>query len=114
MSARRAGVTAVAAVVATALLVLVLAAWAASIGPSAVLTGDGRPPVSDTPTVEQSSSAGTSEPTTTGDQQHHGTPAWVRTLAILVDIGIVVLLVYMLVRYAGRPLVSSLRERQRL
>ena len=36
--------SAVAAVVATALLVVVLAAWAASIGPSDVLTGPGPSP----------------------------------------------------------------------
>ncbi len=41
MGARRASVTAVAAVVLGVLVVSVLVTWAASIGPSGVLRGDG-------------------------------------------------------------------------
>ena len=57
MGASRAPVTAVAAVVGGVLLIAVLVTWAASIGPSGVLTGDGPA------TVRISQTKSTSEPT---------------------------------------------------
>jgi hypothetical protein len=110
MTARRAGVTAVAAVVATTLLVLVLAVWAASIGPSDVLTGNGPSPVA-TPTGAQIPSRDTGDHEPNDVQEHHGTPGWVRTLAFLIDVAAAVLVVYLLLRYVGKPLVSALRAR---
>lgn len=55
MGARRASATAVAAVVGGVLLMTLLVAWAASIGPSGVLTGDGLDPVRMTPSETESS-----------------------------------------------------------
>src|SRR5207253_2820783 len=54
MTGRRAGSVAVVAVVAAALLVVALAAWASSDGPSGVFTGEGFDPVT-TPSAEPSS-----------------------------------------------------------
>ncbi len=55
MQARRASVTAVAAVVAGVLLMMLLVTWAASIGPSGVLTGEGVDPVRMTPSETETS-----------------------------------------------------------
>lgn len=105
MTARRAGVSAVAAVVATALLVVVLAAWAASIGPSDVLTGPGPSPAG-TPSFEESPSRDAGALVVGDEQQDRGTPGWVRTAATLLDVVMAVLAVYLVLRYVGRPLLS--------
>ena len=55
MGASRASVTAVAAVVGGVLLMTLLVTWAASIGPSDVLTGDGVDPVRLTPSETETS-----------------------------------------------------------
>ena len=104
--------TAVAAVVATALVVIVLAAWAASIGPSDVLTGNGPSPVG-TPTLEQAPSRDAGDLKPTKDPEPRGTPAWVRTVAFLIDVAAAVLVVYLLLRYVGGPLVTSVRGLRR-
>src|SRR4051794_20288290 len=112
MTARRAGATAVAAVVATALLVIVLGAWAASIGPSDVLTGNGPSPVG-TPTIEQNPSRDAGDLKTRPDEERQGTPGWVRTVALLINVGAALLVVYLLLRYVGRPALSWSRQRRR-
>jgi hypothetical protein len=113
MSARRASTLAVASVVATALLVVVLAAWAASIGPSGVLRGEGPSPAG-TPTLTSSTSA-SADPggTDTEAAQPEGTPPWVRAFALLVDLAVLVGLVLLAARYAVVPAVRSARRRRR-
>lgn len=104
-----------AAVVATALLVVVLAAWAASIGPSDVLTGPG-PSRAGTPSLEQTPSRDTGDLTPGEDQQpDHGTPGWVRTVAFLIDVAAALLVLFLLARYVGKPLLSwGIGRRRRL
>lgn len=104
--------SAVAAVVATALLVVVLAAWAASIGPSDVLTGPGPSPVG-TPSFEQSPSRDTGDLAVGDEQQGQATPGWVRTAAFLLDVVMAVLAVYLVLRYVGKPLLSWSTGRRR-
>src|SRR5207237_9748095 len=68
-------------------------------------TGTGPSPAG-TPSFEEpppSRSAGDLKP---GEDQKHETPGWVRTLAFLINVAAAVLVVYLLVRYAGRPLLS--------
>lgn len=113
MSARRASTLAVASVVASALLVVVLAAWASSIGPSGVLRGEGPSPAgTPTPTASSSASADPGgapiEP-----PEERGTPSWVRAFALLVDLAVAVGVVLLVARYAAAPLVRSVRRRRR-
>jgi hypothetical protein len=112
MTARRAGTTAVAAVVATALLVLVLAAWAASIGPSDVLTGPGPSPAG-TPSFEETPAPDLGDLETTDEETKHETPGWVRTAAFLVNVAAAVLVVYLVLRFVGAPLVRWSAGRRR-
>ena len=113
MTARRAGASAVAAVVATALLVVVLAAWAASIGPSDVLTGPGPSPAG-TPSTDQLESRNAGELTPADEKERQDPPGWVRTAAFLVDVALAALAVYLVARYLGGPLLSwSVRRRRR-
>jgi hypothetical protein len=112
MTARRAGATAVASVVVTALLVIVLGAWAASIGPSGVLTGTGPSPAG-TPSVTDAPSRDTGDLHPREEQEQEETPGWVRSLALLVDVAVTVLAVGLVLRYAGRPLLSWARTRRR-
>lgn len=116
MSARRSAAVAVSAVVATSLLVVLLAAWAASIGPSRVLTGPGPSPAG-TPTesVRTTPPAGTVEPGSVDERR--STPPWVQVLALLVDVAVAVVVVVLLLRYVvvpiGRARVRLRRERLR-
>jgi hypothetical protein len=113
MSARRAGTVAVASVVAAALLLVVLAAWASSIGPGGVLRGDG-PPSAGTPTVSESVSAPAGDdgaPVTSGTERH-GTPSWVRVAAFIVNAAVAVGVAYLLLRYVVVPLARGLRLRR--
>jgi hypothetical protein len=66
MTARRAGAVAVAGVIATALFVLVLAAWGASIGPSDLFDGGG-PVQVDLPTATDSAATADSGDFGAGD-----------------------------------------------
>jgi hypothetical protein len=111
MSARRAGTLAVAGVVATALLVVVLAAWAATIGPNDVLRGTGPALSTATPTAE---SATPSPGGTFTDLPRHRatTPAWVRVVAVLINIAVAVAAVVLVVRVLV-PLARDTRRRQR-
>lgn len=104
MTGRRAGVSAVAAVT-TALLVVLLAAWAASIGPSDVLTGPGPSPAG-TPSLEESPPPDAGELTAGDEQQDSGTPGWVRTAAFLLDVLMAVLAVHLVLRYVARPMLA--------
>ena len=101
-----------ASVVVTALLVVVLAAWAASIGPSGVLRGEGPSPAG-TPTLTQSASASAGQGTTVDTPaEPRGTPPWVRAFALLVDLAVVVGLVLLAARYGVVPAVRSARRRR--
>jgi hypothetical protein len=87
MTARRASTLAVASVLGSALLVIVLAIWASSIGPSRVLRGDGPEPAG-TPTATNSSttpSPDAAPPPATQDSPSHTAPLF-RALAILVNV----------------------------
>jgi len=72
MGASRAPVTAVAAVVGGVLLVTVLVTWAASIGPSGVLNGDGPATVRITPTA---STSGPTDPLSRLQAENNDLPA---------------------------------------
>lgn len=114
MTARRSEAVAVAAVV-TALLVVVLAAWAASIGPSGVLTGAGPSPVG-TPTDSRSVDAGARASVPPQPEPEHHTPGWVRVAAFVLDLAVAVLAVYLILRYLAAPLgrFAVRRRRERL
>ena len=109
MTSRRAGVTAIVAV-AAALLVVVLAAWAATIGPSDVLRGEGIGPIA-APSESATAAEGT------GDAEEMAHPdvevhAWVRVVWLVLNIALAVLLVVLVVRYVVLPLVRRARARR--
>ena len=86
MTARRAGTLAVGSVVVTALFVVLLVAWASSIGPGGVLRGTGPDQAGPPPAAETSATpteAAESRPPV--DRSHQPVPSWVRTLAFLVN-----------------------------
>jgi hypothetical protein len=105
MTAPRATVSAVAAVLAGALLVIVLVTWAASIGPSGVLRGDGIEP--DRATSAPPSNVTPSQTDRPSDGQRveqrvdRGDHPWVRALALLVELATLCLVLYLLYRLAG-------------
>lgn len=115
MTARRASLTAVAGVVAVAVLLAFLVVWSASIGTSGVLTGHGLPRVTRTE----------SSPPTTGpvgkprksdierelEAEHHG-PWWVRFLGAALLIGLGLAALWLLDR-AVRRAVAAWRDRLR-
>jgi Domain of unknown function (DUF4129) len=117
MRARRASTVAVASVVATTLLVVLLAAWASSIGPSGVLRGDGLPSPS------RPSATATSTPSQPSQQQAQeqdadtgGTRPWVRALAALVDLAVLaaaLVATVLLVRRARRVRRERLARRRK-
>jgi hypothetical protein len=115
MTARHASTLAVASVVAGALLVVVLAAWASSIGPSGVLRGEGPSPAG-TPTATWSTGSASADAgaADTEPAAPRGTPPWVRAFALLVDLAVVLGLVLLAARYAVVPLVRSTRRRRAL
>ena len=101
-----------AAVVAAALLVLALAAWASSSGPSGVLTGEGFDPVA-TPSAEPSATTTASEATTAGDEPPPDVEVrdWVRVVALLLQVAVTLVAAYLLLRYVGLPALRWLRGR---
>ncbi|MCW2794135.1 MAG: hypothetical protein JWO76_3233 [Nocardioides sp.] len=118
MTARRATVSAVAAVLAAALLVILLVTWAASIGPSGVLRGDGIEP-----NRSAEPSASLSTPTATGrvgdverlaQSRPDGVSGAIRTIAFLVEIATACLVLYLLLRFAGwlRQVYDARRRRE--
>ena len=104
MTAGRATVSAVAAVLAAALLVLVLVTWAASIGPGGVLEGDGLAAQRSTPSTSESTPSGSATPRTDDQQRlRESTPParpWVRTIAFLVELATLCLVLFLLLRFA--------------
>jgi hypothetical protein len=104
MTAGRATVSAVAAVLAAALLVLVLVTWAASIGPGGVLEGRGPAAQRSTPSASASTPSGSATPRT--DEQDRladsASPAraWVRTIAFLFELATLCLVLFLLLRFA--------------
>jgi hypothetical protein len=106
MTARRASALAVGGVVVIALLVVVLATWASSIGPSNVLRGDGPGRIT-TPTMAETSVSPSAQSTPSAESADdvHETPPWFRALAFLVDLAVFVVAVILaarLVRWLAR------------
>lgn len=103
---------AVVSVVAGALLVVVLAAWASSIGPSEVLRGDG-PSSAATPTATATASESASpDREAVEPSEPRGTPPWIRAFALLVNLAVVAGLVLVATRFGVVPLVRSTRRRR--
>jgi hypothetical protein len=104
MTAGRATVSAVAAVLAAALIVLVLVTWAASIGPGGVLEGGGLAAQRSTPSTSASTPSGTATPRTDDQQRLRDTtpeaPPWVRTVAFVVELATLCLVLFLLFRFA--------------
>ena len=117
MTPRRAAVTSVAVVVAGVGLLLLVALWASSIGPDRVLHGPGLQRV--TPTAVDSSQSVSGSPSA-GQQQ--GSPPrrpqapenhpYLRALALLIELAVVVLVLWLLQRLARRA-VQAWRNRVR-
>ena len=104
MGARRASVTAVAAVVGGVLLMTLLVTWAASIGPGGVLTGDGVDPVRMTPTATESSESPT-DGTTVNDVERTlrrtpGDNGMLRLIALVAEVLLALVVAYALYRGA--------------
>src|SRR3954447_8978121 len=95
MTARRAGTLAAALVATGVVLAVLLVTWAASIGPSEVLRGDGPGHLSPTgaPTRQSASVEDASPPTPTGPSHH--TPL-MRVVALLLNLATLALLVALL------------------
>ena len=115
MTPRRAAVTSVAAVVGAVCVLLVVALWAASIGPDRALRGPGLQRVTEVPTP--SSESPSAVPSRTSDVErileHPGRPNPVlKRIALAVEILIGIALLWLLVR-GGRRLAASWRERVR-
>ena len=103
-SPARAGTTAVAAV-AAAVLMLVLVTWAAAIGPERVFTGGGTF-VRDTsgPIASSTAAEGAGEDPQEELRDKHGGPAptWVRVLAVIVELAVLGVVLFLLVRLLRR------------
>jgi hypothetical protein len=90
-------------VLAAALLVVVLVTWAASIGPSDVLRGDGNPATTETPTLATTYTPSGSPIVSDGDRLEQTTPSGdsssiVRTIAFFIEIATLVLALFLLWR----------------
>ena len=116
MGARRASVTAVAAVVGVVLLMTVLVALAASIGPSGVLTGDGVDPVRTTPTPTETSESPTVGSTVNDPERiRNSLPEdndLLRVIAVVLELLLAVVVAYFLYR-GGRWAWQTWRGRGR-
>jgi len=104
MTAGRATVSAVAAVLAAALLVVVLVTWAASIGPGGVLEGPGIEARRSTPSPTESTLTASATPQTDVQRLEESTPGpanpWLRTIAFLVELATLCLVLFLLFRLA--------------
>jgi hypothetical protein len=102
MTAGRATVSAVAAVLAAALLVVVLVTWAASIGPGGVLEGPGIEARRSTPSPTESTLTASATPQTDVQRLEETTPGpanpWLRTIAFLVELATLCLVLFLLFR----------------
>jgi uncharacterized protein DUF4129 len=117
MTVRRASSVAVVAVVAAATLVVALTAWAATSGPNGVLTGDGFDPAgppSDEPSPTVSAGSDLAVP---ANPQGHETHEWIRLVALVLQVAVMLLAAYLLLRYvllpAARWAGSKARQRRR-
>lgn len=115
---RRDSTVAVAAVVAAALVVVALVTWASSGGPDGVLTGDGFDPAgppSELPPTPTASAA--TDQTVPADPPGSETHTWVRLVALLLQVAVLLLAAYLLLRYvllpAERWARTRVRERRR-
>jgi hypothetical protein len=97
MTARRAGTLAVALVTAGVLLAVLLVTWAASIGPSEVLRGDGS---SSSPSALASSGSArpADDQVATEPGDHRDNAALVRVIALVLNVAALVLAVVLLAR----------------
>ena len=106
MTAGRATVSAVAAVLAAALLVVVLVTWAASIGPGGVLEGPGIEAQRSSPSpTESTPDAASGTPRTDrqrlADERRRDRPnPWLRTIAFVVELATLCLVLFLLFRFA--------------
>ena len=104
MTAGRATVSAVAAVLAAALLVVVLVTWAASIGPGGVLEGPGIEARRSTPSPTESTLTASASPQTDVQRLEESTPGpanpWLRTIAFVVELATLCLVLFLLFRLA--------------
>lgn len=101
MGASRAPVTAVAAVVGGVLLVAVLVTWAASIGPSGVLAGEGPEAQRLTPTAttsEEPTGGSTEDVKQRLAEKYAGDHPILRAIAIVVEIAALLVFLYVLFR----------------
>jgi hypothetical protein len=114
MTARRAGTVTVASVLATTLLVVVLASWASTVGPGGVLRGDGPSPAG-TPTETVTPTPDPGPESSPPPESPREAPPWIRAFALLLDaavvVGVVVLSVVLLAR--ARRTSRQRRERRR-
>ena len=104
---------AVAAAVAAAVLVVALAAWASSSGPSGVFTDEGFDPAG-TPSAEPSASVTADSDPTFGDPVPHDVDTqqeWIGWVALVLQVAITLLAAYFVVRYLGVPFLRWLRGR---
>lgn len=117
MGEKRAALTAVAAVVGGVLLVAVLVTWAASIGPSGVLTGEGPDAVRITPTETQSSpEEGTPSSGDEKDElarQHAGDRPLLQLIALVLEMLLAVGVLFLLYRTARSAWQSWQARRRR-
>jgi uncharacterized protein DUF4129 len=97
MNARRSGTLAVALVAVGVLLGVVLVTWAASIGPSEVLRGDGSAITAPTPQESQSASAEEDASPEPRPDDGGGRTGWIRAIAVLLNIATVVVVIALLV-----------------
>lgn len=111
MTSRRAGTVAVSSVLAGALLVVLLVTWASSIGSGSVLRGTGPSPAATPSATESTASAGAEVMPTLERRPDETTPSWVRVLALVIDVAVVVALVLLAV-WLGRAGLRALRLRR--
>lgn len=117
MAAHPRASTATSAAVATlgaTLLVVLLAVWAASIGPDEVFRGEGSRATVESPSLPPSDTPSGSTPADRDSPDRSGgpseTPLWMRVLALLVRLGAAAAVLYALFR-AGRWVVDRWQQR---
>ncbi|MEJ7831399.1 MAG: DUF4129 domain-containing protein [Nocardioides sp.] len=117
--AGRSPVPTVTAVLATTLIVVLLATWAASIGADGVLRGDGNPadrasePTTTAATPTPTPSEAVESDRSDGDEQVKRLPDWLRTVAVLAQIATAVVALYLLYLLLRRIRRSWLIRRRR-
>jgi hypothetical protein len=115
MTPRRAAVTSVAAVVGAVCLLLVVALWAASIGPDRALRGPGLQRVTDvsSPSTDPPSAAPTRQSDVDRTLEHPGQASpFLKLVALLVELALAAAVIWLAFRLARRSL-RAWRERVR-